>query len=120
MMSDAEIYEDYSRYAVTVAEVEPMRFETWAKKRDNPVPFRAWAGINPEDDEPDQQELHVEQEVVSPDNFETEGLQGHGLAVFQRIVSSPPSFTLSDELPLMDLNPDELDGQVLNTEGPPP
>lgn len=98
MMSDAEIYADYTRYAATVAQIDPMPFERWARKRDNPVPFRTWAEINPEDNEPNQQELHGEPEAVSTDSFESEGLQGPALAEFQRIVSSPPVLSLSDEI----------------------
>jgi hypothetical protein len=121
MMTDAEVYDDYSRYAASVARITPMPFEAWARKRDSYTPFRAWFEneLTGEDEEHEHQDPRVEPRVIPPNSFEIEApLQSDALALFQQIVSTPPSLALSDEIPMVDLNRDELDGQVLNVEAP--
>ena len=109
MLSDTEIYADYSRYALTVAGIEPMRFETWAKKRDNPVPFRTWFENEPISQNDEQWEPHIEPRGAPPDEFELEAQQQCNLLeLCRQIILSPASLTHSDEFLPVDANPEEL------------
>ena len=110
MMSDAEIYAEYSRYAVTVAGIKPMRFETWAKKRDNLVPFRTWFENESNQEDGGYKRRDLRDPAITPrEDCETEAsLQRDTLALFQQIVSSPPLLALSDEIPVVDTMPELL------------
>ncbi len=80
-----------------------MRFETWAKKRDNLVPFKTWFENESNTEDGGHRQRDLRGPAITPrEDCETEAsLQRDTLALFQQIVSSTPTLALSDEIPVV-------------------